>query len=102
ATAYVVLSNRTETATSGARSIRFRRSIEQNVVYVSGQIPVGDRDFSDDLTMHNPAGLFIALFKEALTRSGIKASGKTRTVNWLDRQANPLDMGKLVELGYVE
>jgi D-alanyl-D-alanine carboxypeptidase/D-alanyl-D-alanine-endopeptidase (penicillin-binding protein 4) len=103
ATTYVVLSNRTETvAAGGRRSISCHRSIEQNVVYVTGQLPAGDRDFTDDVTMHNPAGLFVLLFKEALTRSGVKVSGKTRTINWQGREANPLEVSKLVELGSVE
>jgi len=102
ATSYVVLSNRTQTATSGRRDLNFYRPIEQNVVYVSGQMPLEATNYTDDVTMHNPAGLFVAFFREALSRNGIKVSGKTRTVNWLDRQVRPLDEDKLIELGAVE
>jgi hypothetical protein len=52
--------------------------------------------------MHNPAGLFVSFFKQALARQGIKVTGKLRSVNWLDRQAQPLDRDKLVELGSVQ
>ena len=103
ATSYLVVSNRTLTASSGSRrSINLYRPIEQNVLYVTGQIPLGETNYTDDVTMHNPAGLFVAIFKESLARHGIKVSGKTRTTNWLDQQAKPLDKSKLVELGYVE
>ncbi len=103
ATTYLILSNRTETvAKGGRRSITFHRPLGENVVYVFGQMPLGSTNFTDDVTLHNPAGLFIALFKEALVRHGIKVGGKLRTMNWLDRQAKPLDFKKLVELGSVE
>ena len=49
-----------------------------------------------------PPGLFASFFKEALARRGIKVSGKVRSMNWLDRQVQPLDCGSLVELGSVE
>src|SRR6266516_4191884 len=103
ATTYLILSNRTETvARGGRRSLAFHRPLGENVVYVFGQLPRGSTNFTDDVTVHNPAGLFVALFKEALARNGIKVSGKLRTMNWLDRQAKPVDFGKLVELGAVE
>lgn len=103
ATSYVVLSNRTQTITAGGkREINFYRPIEQNVIYVTGQMPLGHTNYSDDVTMHHPAGLFAAFFKEALARNGIKVTGQTRTINWLDRQGQALDTGKLVELGAVE
>jgi D-alanyl-D-alanine carboxypeptidase/D-alanyl-D-alanine-endopeptidase (penicillin-binding protein 4) len=63
---------------------------------------VDDTGQTDLLTVHNPAGLFVALFKEALARRGVRISGRVRTLNWLDRQAAPLVANGLVELGAVE
>jgi D-alanyl-D-alanine carboxypeptidase/D-alanyl-D-alanine-endopeptidase (penicillin-binding protein 4) len=103
ATDYLVLSNRTETVTNAARrGISVYRPIEQNVVYVSGQLTVGGSNATEDVTVHNPAGLFVALFREALVRNGVKIGGQTRTMNSLDRQVAPLDLSKLTELGFVE
>jgi D-alanyl-D-alanine carboxypeptidase/D-alanyl-D-alanine-endopeptidase (penicillin-binding protein 4) len=102
ATKYLIVSNRTQTVSTGRRSINLYRPIEENVIYVSGQMPLGETNFTEDVTLHNPAGLFVSLFKETLTRNGIKVSGQTRTANWLDRQAKPLDMSRLVELGFVK
>lgn len=102
ATTFLTVSNRTRTVSDGRRSLNFHRSIESNILYVSGQMPISDTNYTDDATVHNPAGLFVALFKEALARNGIKVSGKTRTASWLDRQTQPLDMTKLVELGFIE
>jgi len=101
-TSYVVLSNRTQTVTSGRRSLNFYRPIEQNVVYVSGQMPLDATNYADDVTMHNPAGMFMLFFREALARNGVKVRGQTRTMNWLDREMEPLDADKLIELGAIE
>lgn len=102
-TSYLVLSNRTETiAAGGKRDLQCYRPLGENVVFVSGQWPSNDVPHHDYLTVHRPAGLFIALFKEALARHGVKVGGKLRTANWLDRQAAPLDLRGMVELGSVE
>jgi D-alanyl-D-alanine carboxypeptidase/D-alanyl-D-alanine-endopeptidase (penicillin-binding protein 4) len=103
ATAYLTLSNRTETVARPARrTISFYRPLGQNVIYVTGEMPAEDSSYTDDVTVHNPAGLFISFFKEALARHGIKVAGKLRTLNWLDRQGNPLKCDELIELGSVE
>ena len=103
ATAWLSFSNRTETVDKGAtRKIHFYRPLCQNVIYVSGQMPIDDAGYTNEVTMHNPAGLFVSFFKQALARQGIKVSGKVRTMNWLDRQVQPIDCDSLVELGSVE
>jgi D-alanyl-D-alanine carboxypeptidase/D-alanyl-D-alanine-endopeptidase (penicillin-binding protein 4) len=103
ATSYLILSNRSETVeAAGRRNISLHRPLGQNVVYVSGQLPLDDPGYTRDVTLHNPAGLFVALFKEALARNGIKVSGELRTMNWLDRQVAPFDADNFVELGSIE
>ena len=102
-TSYVVLNNRTRTiAASGKRDISFYRPIEQNVIYVTGTMPLRETNYSDEVTVHDPARLFVAWFKEALTRNGVKVGGGVRTESWLDRQVRPMDWAKLTELGAVE
>ena len=103
ATGWLTFSNRTETVEQGAtRKIQFYHPLCQKVIYVTGQMPVDYAGSTNEVTVHNPAGLFAAFFKEALARRGIKVSGKVRSMNWLDRQVQPLDCGSLVELGSVE
>jgi D-alanyl-D-alanine carboxypeptidase/D-alanyl-D-alanine-endopeptidase (penicillin-binding protein 4) len=103
ATAWLTFSNRTETVEKGAtRKIHLYHPLCQNVIHVSGQMPVDDAGYTNEVTMHNPAGLFVSFFKQALARQGIKVSGKARSMNWLDRQVQPRDLDRLVELGSVE
>lgn len=102
ATSYLILSNRTQTvAAGGKREVNFQRPLGQNVIYVTGQMPLDDTNYTDEVTMTNPAGLFVTFFKEALARHGIRVDGKTRTVNGLNPPAKPFDTGRLVELGSV-
>ncbi len=102
-TSYIVLSNRTQTiATGGKRDINFFRPGEQNMIYVTGKMPLDATNYSDEVTMHDPAKLFVTFFKEALQRNGIKVGGKIRTENWLSRRAHTFDMSKWLELGAVE
>jgi serine-type D-Ala-D-Ala carboxypeptidase/endopeptidase (penicillin-binding protein 4) len=100
---YLLFSNRTQTvATNGPRTLTFHRPIEQNIVYVTGTIPLRASEVSATVTVPDPAQLFAALFRESLARNGIKVNGKTRTANWLTRQAQPLNFANLIELGAVE
>ena len=65
-------------------------------------MPLDATNYSDEVTMHDPAKLFVMFFKEALQRNGIKVSGKVRTVNWLSPRAHLVNEAKWVELGAVE
>jgi D-alanyl-D-alanine carboxypeptidase/D-alanyl-D-alanine-endopeptidase (penicillin-binding protein 4) len=103
ATAWLTFSNRTETVERGAaRTIQCYHPLGQNVIYAAGQVPVDDAGSTNEVTVHNPAGLFASFFKDALARRGIKVSGKVRTTNWFDRQVQPINCDSLVELGSVQ
>ena len=103
ATTWLAFSNRTETVEKGTtRKLHFYHPLCQNVIYVSGQMAVDDVGYTNEVTFHNPAALFVSYFKQALARQGIKVTGNARSVNWLDREAQPIDCNKLVELGSVE
>jgi hypothetical protein len=68
----VVISNRTETmATGKRRDISLFRPLGGNVTFVTGAMPLGDEGRDEDVTVHDPAGLFAVLFSEALARHGI-------------------------------
>jgi D-alanyl-D-alanine carboxypeptidase/D-alanyl-D-alanine-endopeptidase (penicillin-binding protein 4) len=118
ATSYAVLSNRTETVATGSRTnITLYRPPGDNVTYVLGTMPQDCKGTKEEVTVSNPARLFMTFFAEALARHGIKVTGKIRTVNWLSparRASEPVggnaghqrtgaETGApLVELGVVE
>ena len=102
ATDYVTLSNRTETADKETRrTIHFYRPLNENVVYVTGRIALEDTGHTEDVTLHNPAGLFVTLYKEALTRQGISVRGKVRSVNWPDAGSDSWSTNR-IELGSMD
>jgi serine-type D-Ala-D-Ala carboxypeptidase/endopeptidase (penicillin-binding protein 4) len=103
ATNWITIINRTETAARNAEArIVVYRPVGENIVYVSGRLPLGGRDYRGSVAVHNPAGLFVTMFKEALARRGIAVTGRARTVDWKYREVTPADWTKLIELGFVE
>ncbi len=103
ATDYLTFINRTTTVTNGGkRSISLYRPIGENTVYVHGSLPLGGGDQAEAVSVHQPARWFVTLFKEALAKRGITVTGKVRTVNWLEREASPVDYTKVLEIATVE
>jgi D-alanyl-D-alanine carboxypeptidase/D-alanyl-D-alanine-endopeptidase (penicillin-binding protein 4) len=72
------------------------------VLYVFGQMPLEGQTFNDDVTIHDPGGLFAWFFKEALARHGIKVRGKVRTWTAVDPGSGPTEISKLREIGWME
>ena len=102
-TAFVTIINRTETSPKGVEGrITVYRPVGENIIYVSGRLPIGGRDYRGSVAVHNPAGLFVSLLREALARRGIVVAGRVRTFDWKYREVTPLDAGKLTELGFVQ
>lgn len=78
-----VFSNCTTTvASGGAHRIDYYMPYGQRVIYVFGQLPIGDTGESLDIPVLDPAKWFAAALKDALARHGIKISGKVRGVAW--------------------
>jgi len=103
ATSYLAFSNLTETiAAGGKRDLRFDRPLTRNVLFISGQVPLGDAGQTETISVHRPAQWFGQCLREALRRRGITVTGHVRAVDWLEGQAAPLDWAKLTELGAVE
>ncbi len=102
-TSFVTLMNRTQTAPKGTEArVVVYRPVGENIIYVSGRLPVDHKDYKGSVSVHNPAGLFASLFKDALARRGITVTGRARTIDWKYREVTPIDFAKLVELGFVE
>jgi D-alanyl-D-alanine carboxypeptidase/D-alanyl-D-alanine-endopeptidase (penicillin-binding protein 4) len=95
--------NRTQTGAKGSPCrISVYRPVGENIVYVSGCIALDSDGFTGFVAVHNPANLFVSLFREVLERRGINVTGKARTVDWKYREVVPFDPKKLTDLGSVE
>lgn len=97
-TTFLAFSNRTETVATGATTVQLYRPLGENVVYLSGRMATNAPPYVDAVAVHHPARWFLTLFQEALARRGITVGGGHRTVNWLDRQIDPVNWAHLVEL----
>lgn len=102
-TTYLTFINRTETVAKGEkRTVEIYRPVAENVVYVRGTLPLGESITDGAVAVHKPALWFVTMLRDALAKRGVTVSGKLRTANWLDREAAPIDFGKLTEVAFVE
>jgi serine-type D-Ala-D-Ala carboxypeptidase/endopeptidase (penicillin-binding protein 4) len=103
ATSFVSLINRTQTSQKGSEQrIVVYRPVGENVIYVSGRLPIDSTGFYSSVAVHDPAGLFASLLKDALSQRGITVTGRPRFLDWKFREVTPLDLAKLVEIASVE
>ena len=102
-TTYLTFINRTETvAKGGKRTVEIYRPVAENVVYVRGNLPMGESINDAAVAVHKPAMWFVTLLKEALAKRGVTISGNLKTANWLDRESDPIEFRKLTEVAFVE
>ena len=88
--------NKTVTAQSGTpRRIVVTRKLGQNVVEVSGVVPIDDkRGFTGTVSIGNPALAFVYMLRAALAQKGITITGQSRTINSDDYLDNLLRLAK--------
>jgi D-alanyl-D-alanine carboxypeptidase/D-alanyl-D-alanine-endopeptidase (penicillin-binding protein 4) len=73
--------NRCTTSPRGSRrTLRIAKLIDQNMIEITGTLPVGDSGFSGSVTISRPAELFIALLKQRLELKGVTVTGQTRLI----------------------
>lgn len=95
--------NRCTTGAAGSsRDLRVFKSIDQNVVEVSGSMPAGGDAYVTSIAITRPAELFVALLKERLLKKGIAVTGRSRILTPEDRalpsnggSAGPIEITKL-------
>lgn len=63
-----------------SKDLTVKKALDQNILEISGTLPVGDRGFTDSVTVSHPAQLFIALLKQRLEQKGVVISGQPRVI----------------------
>jgi serine-type D-Ala-D-Ala carboxypeptidase/endopeptidase (penicillin-binding protein 4) len=102
-TSFVTVINRIQTVPKGVEPrVIIYRPLGENIVYVSGRLPMDHKGYIQSIGVHKPAGLFVTLFKDLLARRGISVTGRARVIDWKYREVTPVDFTKLAELGAVE
>lgn len=95
--------NRSQTSPRGTkRELRVTKLLGQNVLEISGTMPVDDSGFSGSITVSRPAELFVELLRERLRLKGVTVRGPARAMNLDDRGGRKLEVADYVELARLE
>ncbi|MCC6742543.1 MAG: D-alanyl-D-alanine carboxypeptidase/D-alanyl-D-alanine-endopeptidase [Acidobacteria bacterium] len=100
---FVRYTNRTRTSPKqGLNDLGVYRAESSNVIDVFGHVPVDAPKFDQFVAVHDPAGYFGALLRDALARRGIVVEGRTLTADSRMREVAPFDTAAAVELAAIE
>lgn len=101
---YVRIVNNATTSNGkdGKTHLGANRNLNANEVEFFGNIPKGAKDFTVDISVHDPAAFAANLLKESLQRRGIKVKGTVKRMNAVNRVTQPFDASTLNEIAFVE
>jgi len=75
------------TAAGLKNTLAIKKGLDQNVLEISGTLPVGDEGFYKPVTVSHPAELFVALLKQRLEQKGVAVTGQPRVVGTKEKAA---------------
>lgn len=73
-----VVNGCTTTASGIRRTLKIHKKLDQNVLELSGSLPVGDGGFNGSVSVSRPAELFAALLRQRLIERGLSVAGGYR------------------------
>ncbi len=77
----VRVQNRCMTTAAGTpRTLKIERKLGENMIEISGNLPVGNAGFSNNVTVSRPAELFASMLKQRLVEKGITVNGQGRAI----------------------
>jgi D-alanyl-D-alanine carboxypeptidase/D-alanyl-D-alanine-endopeptidase (penicillin-binding protein 4) len=98
---FLTFINRTRTSETNARAgITIYRPLRENVVYLSGSLPLNYGTWSDAVTVSDPALWFVTMLKETLSKEGIQVKGIAGANSW--PEVKPTRTGEYKELSATE
>ncbi len=94
---YRIKNNCTTTAAGTPRTLKIEKLLGQNVLEITGTLPVGNSGFNGSVTVTRPAELFTALLKQRLEAKGIAVTGQHAV-----RSISSVPPGEQVEIAKLE
>lgn len=95
-TPLVTINNRTVTGPRGSRrELAVYRALGENVIEVTGSLPLDDQGFTGSLSVSRPALVFVYMLRSALAERGVTVTGKSRTIDAAAFQGTRADVGGL-------
>ncbi|HEX7997228.1 MAG TPA: D-alanyl-D-alanine carboxypeptidase/D-alanyl-D-alanine-endopeptidase [Pyrinomonadaceae bacterium] len=107
-TSVVRIVNRVTTSARGTkRDVAVVRPLGENVLEVSGSVPLSnvepsDKGYVGSFAITHPALLFVDLLRTSLAQRGVIVSGQTKTINARERGNLPLQTSSLVEIASIQ
>ncbi|HYE66749.1 MAG TPA: D-alanyl-D-alanine carboxypeptidase/D-alanyl-D-alanine-endopeptidase, partial [Pyrinomonadaceae bacterium] len=102
-TPLVSITNRTTTAPRGTkRELAVYRGLGENLIEVSGSLPLDDAGYTGSVAVSRPALLFIYMLRSSLAQRGVTITGRSRTLDVRARAGIPLETSTLLELASLQ
>ena len=103
ANAVIKIVNLCTTSASGAkRDVQVFKKLDQNIVEISGTMPLGDKGFQGFIAVSRPSQLFVELLRGLLIQKAVIITGQNKLVNAKDKTtfvaaslAAPIEITKL-------
>jgi D-alanyl-D-alanine carboxypeptidase/D-alanyl-D-alanine-endopeptidase (penicillin-binding protein 4) len=77
----VRVQNRCMTTAAGTpRTLKIERKLGENMIEISGNLPVGNGGFNNNVTISRPAEMFASMLKQRLTEKGVVVTGQGRAI----------------------
>lgn len=81
-TPLVTINNRTVTTPRGSRrELAVYRALGENVIDVTGSLPLDDQGYTASISVSHPALVFVYMLRSALAERGVTVTGKSRTID---------------------
>ncbi len=100
--AIVKIVNRCQTATTGTqREIRVTKKLDQNILEISGTMPLGDAGYTGNVTVSRPAQFFVEMLRGLLIQKGVTITGQNKVINASEKSFSgiaslpPIEIAKL-------
>lgn len=100
-TLYRVINRCQTTDRQVKRDIKVTKKIDQNILEVSGTMPVGDSGYNGSVTISRPAALFIEMLRQRLLQKGVVITGKNLLKEINEQNASSLS-SPLMEIAKLE
>ncbi|MEP6706111.1 MAG: D-alanyl-D-alanine carboxypeptidase/D-alanyl-D-alanine-endopeptidase [Pyrinomonadaceae bacterium] len=79
---FVSITNRTMTSAAGSKSeLSVYRAPGENVLEISGSLPLDDNGYTGGVAVPDPALVFVSMLRASLQQRGVTVAGRIRTVD---------------------
>ncbi len=67
------------------RDIKIEKKLPQNIIEISGTMPIDDKGYEDYIAVSRPAELFVEMLRQLLIQKGIIITGQNRVIGAKDK-----------------